>query len=138
VREDSSGVGNAFERHRVFALRSNQTDVIALQTRLTCGIFAPSIEFKREPGRGFTTDVRLEVCVMSIDSLTTAAIAAGYAMAASEELLGEQRLYEVPEPSAPDSDDLCHEPPRVTREFIVRPRMQPAIFDWLAFWRVPA
>jgi hypothetical protein len=76
---------------------------------------------------------------MSIDSLTTAAIAAGYAMAASEELLGEERLNELPEPSVlAESEDLRHEPPRLGRRLIERPRMQPAIFDWLTFWRVPA
>jgi hypothetical protein len=84
-------------------------------------------------------NARLEVNVMSIDSLTNAAVAAGYAMAACEELLGEQRLDELPEsPVLPEAEDLRRELPRLGSRLIVTPKVQPAMFDWLAFWRVPA
>jgi|GEM_PF-4516559 len=76
---------------------------------------------------------------MSIDRLHTAAIAAGFAMAPSEELLEDNPLRRLPEASArcepaPVPADAARE--RSGR--ILRPRWQPALVDWLAFWRVPA
>ena len=74
---------------------------------------------------------------MSIDSLTTAARAAGYAMAASEELLGDQPPAQpLDTPALRQDEDPAHEPPPV-RGRSVKVRPQP-ISDWLAFWRVPA
>ena len=75
---------------------------------------------------------------MSIDSLTTAARAAGYAMAASEDLFGDELPDQLPEVAGlRQAEGPGLEPPRVADTRNVRPRPQP-FSDWLAFWRVPA
>ncbi|HXF54636.1 MAG TPA: hypothetical protein VNK52_10990 [Hyphomicrobiaceae bacterium] len=76
---------------------------------------------------------------MSIETLHNAAIAAGYAMAPSEELLQDNPPSRLPEASArcePAAVAADTPPERSGR--ILRPRWQPALVDWLAFWRVPA
>jgi hypothetical protein len=78
--------------------------------------------------------------MMSIDSLTAAAKAAGYAMAASEDLLGDELpgssrgTLPTPRPAIAQSERRA----AVPSSHVVKPKMQPAFIDWVAFWRVPA
>jgi hypothetical protein len=77
---------------------------------------------------------------MSIDSLTTAARAAGFAMAPPEDPLDElSNLSPESLPALPRH--VLAQPERRTARpsaRVTKPKLQPAFFDWVAFWRVPA
>jgi hypothetical protein len=70
---------------------------------------------------------------MNIDALTLAARAAGFAMAASEELL-------EPQVHAPKADEPI--PGRVeetsSSDTMLIHRVQPASAGWWSFWKLPA
>lgn len=70
---------------------------------------------------------------MSIETLTMAARAAGFAMAASEELLElPPQLSKVDRPAAPKTNEADAGTMLVTR---VQPSSSPG---WWAFWKAPA
>ena len=78
---------------------------------------------------------------MSIDSLTAAARAAGYAMAPSEDPLGDELPNLSPETLPALPRHVLAQPERraaVPNARVTKPKPQPAFIDWVAFWRVPA
>jgi hypothetical protein len=76
---------------------------------------------------------------MSIETLTAAAKAAGFAMAASEELLVTAPAVMTPE-AADRRQTVEHavQPQREPESRRAAPRELPALADWWTFWRVTA